>query len=84
MAQKSTKHAEVKTVSASLDGGLNLHDSPSSIGDNQMIECMNFYYADKGATLTTRNGVKRVIQFGNTQTFSGGGTAGPHFYIKGA
>lgn len=84
MAQKSTKHAEVKTISFGFEGGLNLHDSPSNIGDNQMIECRNFYFADKGGLLVTRPGVKQVLQFGYTQTFTGGNTAGRVWTIKGA
>lgn len=62
MAQRSSKHSEVKTVNFGFDGGLNLHDSPANIADNQMIEARNYYYADKGGLLVTRPGVKLVTQ----------------------
>jgi hypothetical protein len=62
MAQRSSKHSEVKTVNFGFDGGLNLHDSPANIADNQMIEARNLFFADKGGLLVTRPGVKLVTR----------------------
>lgn len=62
MGQRASKHAEVKTVTPGLDGGINLHNSPATIADNQMTEAKNFYYAEKGEFLVTRPGVKLVTQ----------------------
>lgn len=61
MGQRGSKHQNVKTMTASFSGGLNLHDSAINIQDNQLRDARNFYYADRGAALVTRPGIKPVL-----------------------
>jgi hypothetical protein len=57
MARQSAKNAGITTISVGFDGGVNLFDSPTSMADNQMQLCSNFWYAGAEAVLSSRSGL---------------------------
>lgn len=67
MAQRSTRHAQVVTLSGSIPNGVDYSSSPTSIPEGFALDMLNLYYPDQGTAPATRPGTA-IVHWDGTGT----------------